>query len=277
MTEPTNQDWRPTIQPLVRERRHTFNFLKEIEAFSPVFLDTEIDMTAVQRHRAAALERGGARYSLVTYILHAAGRTLAAHPAANAAIKGRARPKVAIHHAVNGKVTLDKTMNGQRVVLATVLPGLDRAGLDEIQRMLDPFRHGDPDVMPEFDKTRTLQRLPWPLDRLAYLLATRPLKQRGAILGTFALTSLGHRPVDGFYSVGGTTITLGVGRILDRPVVRDGEIRVAPVMRLSLTFDHRVIDGAEAADVLAELKTALEEFAAPEILVDAALAVESVG
>jgi len=82
------------------------------------------------------------------------------------------------------------------------------------------------------------------------------------VFGTVAVTSLGHRPVDGFHSVGGTTITLGLGRIVDRPVVRAGEITVAPVMRLNLAFDHRVIDGAEAADVLAALKQSLESFTA---------------
>jgi pyruvate/2-oxoglutarate dehydrogenase complex dihydrolipoamide acyltransferase (E2) component len=40
--------------------------------------------------------------------------------------------------------------------------------------------------------------------------------------------------------------------------VREGRIVVAPVLRLSLAFDHRVIDGAEAADVLTEVKEALE-------------------
>jgi pyruvate/2-oxoglutarate dehydrogenase complex dihydrolipoamide acyltransferase (E2) component len=105
---------------------------------------------------------------------------------------------------------------------------------------------------------RALPRLPLPLARLAYRLAVRPLAKRAATMGTLAVTSLGHRPVDGFYSVGGATITLGLGRTAQQPVVRDGAIVIAPVMRLSLTFDHRVIDGAEAADVLAEIKESLE-------------------
>lgn len=51
-----------------------------------------------------------------------------------------------------------------------------------------------------------------------------------------------------------------MGRIADRPVARDGAVVIAPVMRLSLAFDHRVIDGAEAADVLTEIKDALEAY-----------------
>jgi pyruvate dehydrogenase E2 component (dihydrolipoyllysine-residue acetyltransferase) len=41
---------------------------------------------------------------------------------------------------------------------------------------------------------------------------------------------------------------LSIGRIAPRPVVRDGEIVAAPVGHVSLTFDHRVVDGARAAE-----------------------------
>jgi len=43
---------------------------------------------------------------------------------------------------------------------------------------------------------------------------------------------------------------LGVGRIVDRPVVVDGKVEVHPTVWLSLTFDHRVGDGAAAAQLL---------------------------
>jgi pyruvate/2-oxoglutarate dehydrogenase complex dihydrolipoamide acyltransferase (E2) component len=261
MAGSTPKAGRTTISAIARERRHTLNFLDEIRPFSPVFLDTEIDMTAVRQHRAAARERGD-RYSLVSYVLYAAARTLAAHPAANAAVRGHWRPRVARHTTVNGKLTLDKTIGAERVVLATVLKDLQQASLDDIQQQIEPFRDGDPNVMPQFAAVRLLHKLPWPVGRLLFRRGVRPLRTRGQTLGTFAVTSLGHRPVDGFYSVGGTTITLGVGRVVDRAVVRDGVVGVAPVMRLSLTFDHRVIDGAEAADVLHDVKNAMEGFAA---------------
>ena len=246
------------VAPAARERRHTLLFLNEIRACSPVYLDTEIDMSAVTAHRAAA-RSAGAGYSVVSYVLVGAAGVLARHTAANAAIRGRTRPRIARYRSVNGKLTLDRTLNGQRVVLAAVLPDLERASLDDVQRMVDHYRAGEPDSMPEFDRVRALQRLPWPARPLAYRAAVRPLGRRAATMGTFAVTSLGHRPVDGFHSVGGTTITLGVGRVLDRPVARDGQLAIAPTMRLSLAFDHRVIDGAQAADILGEIKTALEE------------------
>jgi pyruvate/2-oxoglutarate dehydrogenase complex dihydrolipoamide acyltransferase (E2) component len=246
-----------TITPAARERRHTLYFLTEVRRIAPVFLDTEVDMTEVLRHRAAA--RGaGDHYSVVSYVLHAAGRVLATHPEANAAFGGRLRPRVIRHPTVTGKLTLDKTVNGQRAVLATMIPDLGHAGMREIQDQVDRYRDSDPDQDPEFAAVRALHRLPLLVGTLAFRATVRPLRKRAAAFGTFAVTSLGHRPVDGFYSVGGTTITLGVGRVADRPVVRDGEVATAPLMRLTLTFDHRVIDGAEAADVLAEIKGRLE-------------------
>jgi pyruvate/2-oxoglutarate dehydrogenase complex dihydrolipoamide acyltransferase (E2) component len=247
------------ITPIARERRHTLQFLREIRAISPVFLGTDVDMSAVVRHRDTRH-----KYSVVTYVLHTAARVLAAHPEANSAIRGRRFPRVARYPSANGKFTLDRTMNGRRIVLSTVLPDLQKASLADIQRQVDHFRDSDPETMPEFAGARLLQRLPWPLGGLMFRLGVRPLARRGATFGTFAVTSLGHRPVDAFYSVGGTTITLGVGRITERPVVREAAVEIAPLMHLSFTFDHRVIDGAEAADVLAELKYALENFEGDE-------------
>lgn len=57
---------------------------------------------------------------------------------------------------------------------------------------------------------------------------------------------------------------LGTGRISEKPVVRDGEVVVAPVMALSLSFDHRLIDGATAQNFMNYIKQLL---ANPELLV----------
>ncbi|WP_410667938.1 2-oxo acid dehydrogenase subunit E2 [Amycolatopsis sp. cmx-4-68] len=246
------------LGPVARERRHTLRFLGFARSFAPVFLDTEVDMSAVREHRA----RTG-RYSWITYVLHEAGRVLAEHPEANAAIRGGIRPRLARHDGVHAKVALDKRLAGHRVVLSAVLPDVHTAGLDEIQRQLEHYRDGNPATMPEFARTRALHRLPWPFGPLAFGLVARSLRARGRTMGTVAVSSLGHAAVDGFHSAGGTTVTLGVGRVAERPVVRDGRVAVAPVMRLNLAFDHRVIDGAEAADVLTALRDRLEGFAGP--------------
>ncbi|MFB4304489.1 2-oxo acid dehydrogenase subunit E2 [Actinomadura sp. GTD37] len=245
------------IAPVARERRHTLHFLDHARTMAPVFLDTEVDMTAVREHRDQ-VRAGGGRLSWVTYLLHAAGRVLAAHPEANAAITGRVRPRVARPGFVDAKVTLDRTLAGQRIVLPALIRDVEAATLEEIQAQLDHYRDGDPAVMPEYARIRMSHRMPWPVRRTAVGLTMRSLRKRIDMMGTLAVTSLGHSAVDSFHSVGGTTITLGVGRVAERPVARAGELRIAPVMRLSLAFDHRVIDGAEAADVLTDLKNGLE-------------------
>ncbi|KKD45469.1 dihydrolipoyllysine-residue acetyltransferase [Listeria seeligeri] len=56
---------------------------------------------------------------------------------------------------------------------------------------------------------------------------------------------------------------LGVGRIAQKPIVKDGEIVAAPVLALSLSFDHRVIDGATAQKAMNNIKRLLND---PELL-----------
>ena len=51
---------------------------------------------------------------------------------------------------------------------------------------------------------------------------------------------------------------LGVGRIVDKPMAEGKEIVVKPLMTLSLAYDHRIVDGAPAAQFLQEIKKTLE-------------------
>ncbi|MCI4065582.1 2-oxo acid dehydrogenase subunit E2 [Micromonospora sp. R77] len=154
---------------------------------------------------------------------------------------------------------MDRTVAGRRVVLSAVLPDQRGAGLAEIQHALDRFRDTPVEDLPELGGTLLLHRLPAALGWPAFRAAVSRLSRRPALLGTVAVSSLGHRAVDGFHAVGGTTCTLNLGRVRPTPVVRDGAVVVAPVLRLNLAFDHRVVDGAEAADVLTEIKQSLEE------------------
>lgn len=84
--------------------------------------------------------------------------------------------------------------------------------------------------------------------------------------GTFTVSNLGMYRVDAFTPIinVGETAILGIGRIQEKPVVVDGTIEVQPVMTLSLSFDHRVVDGAPAAQFLTDLCNTLEH---PEQLV----------
>jgi pyruvate dehydrogenase E2 component (dihydrolipoamide acetyltransferase) len=67
--------------------------------------------------------------------------------------------------------------------------------------------------------------------------------------GTFTISNLGMYGIDTFTPVLNLpqAAILGVGRIVEEPVVRYGQISIGKTMTLSLTFDHRVVDGAPAA------------------------------
>ena len=70
--------------------------------------------------------------------------------------------------------------------------------------------------------------------------------------GTFSITNLGTAGIDTFNPIINypQSAILGIGRTVDTPVVRNGEIVIRPIMSLSLTHDHRVIDGTPAAEFL---------------------------
>jgi len=79
--------------------------------------------------------------------------------------------------------------------------------------------------------------------------------------GTFTLTNLGMFGVDEFGAIINPpqSTILAVGRIAERPVVEEGEVVARPTIRLTLSLDHRVLDGAEGARFLSDLKTLMEE------------------
>ena len=52
---------------------------------------------------------------------------------------------------------------------------------------------------------------------------------------------------------------LAVGATVDTPVARDGAVVVRPMMTMTLTVDHRAVDGADGADFLRTVKTFLED------------------
>lgn len=78
--------------------------------------------------------------------------------------------------------------------------------------------------------------------------------------GTFTISNMGMLGVEAFTPIINwpECAILGVGRIAERAVVREGQIVVRPTMWLSLTFDHRIVDGAPAARFLSRVRQLLE-------------------
>jgi len=78
--------------------------------------------------------------------------------------------------------------------------------------------------------------------------------------GTFTITNLGMYEVDEFTPIINPPEVgiLGVGAIVNTPWAVNGQVEVRPIMTLSLTYDHRVIDGAPAAQFLQQVKKLLQ-------------------
>jgi pyruvate dehydrogenase E2 component (dihydrolipoamide acetyltransferase) len=84
--------------------------------------------------------------------------------------------------------------------------------------------------------------------------------------GTFTITSLGAFGVDAFTPVINLpeAAILGVGRIAEKVVPRDGQMVIRSMLTLSLVFDHRLVDGAPAARFLSYIRELIEE---PHLLI----------
>jgi pyruvate dehydrogenase E2 component (dihydrolipoyllysine-residue acetyltransferase) len=78
--------------------------------------------------------------------------------------------------------------------------------------------------------------------------------------GTFTISNMGMLPVEHFTAIINPPqgAILAVGAIKERPVVRDGEVRVAHTMMVTLSCDHRILDGITGGQFLAEVKKLLE-------------------
>ena len=84
--------------------------------------------------------------------------------------------------------------------------------------------------------------------------------------GTFTISNLGMFDIESFTAIINKPEAgiLAVGKMEKKPVVQDDEIVIRPLMQLSLTYDHRIVDGAPAALFLRRIKQLLE---APGLLI----------
>ncbi len=78
--------------------------------------------------------------------------------------------------------------------------------------------------------------------------------------GTFTITNLGASDIDGFTPIINPpqAAILGIGRIIEKPVARDGAVVIRPMVTLSLSFDHRIVDGGPAGRFLQRIKQLVE-------------------
>jgi pyruvate dehydrogenase E2 component (dihydrolipoamide acetyltransferase) len=107
---------------------------------------------------------------------------------------------------------------------------------------------------------QSLQQLETTIKQLTEKARQMKLEKKDTGGGTFTITNLGMFGVEFFLPIINPpeAAILAVGSIVEKPVVVNGELVVKPLMGLSLSYDHRIVDGAPAAEFLRLVKKLLE-------------------
>jgi pyruvate dehydrogenase E2 component (dihydrolipoamide acetyltransferase) len=192
------------------------------------YVTSEIDMTEDARMRAS-LATGGAvpeRITFTHFIIRALALTLPRHPRVNASWSDGS----IIHH---DSVNIGVAIAVEDGLLAPVIRDCQHLSLRAIAR-------GAAELMSKAEANR------FSGDELT-----------GA---TFTISNMGMLDIEEFSAVitPPQAAILAVGSIKDRPVVRDGHLTVAKTVRVTLSADHRVLNGVEAGRFLEDLKLTLE-------------------
>lgn len=194
----------------------------------PLTIDVEIDALLAARARVnALLEKSGVKVSVNDFVIKAAAMALKAVPEANASYSPEG---IALHH--NADVAMAVAIEG-----GLITPIIRKA------------------------ETKTLSQIATESKDLAKRARERKLKPEEFQGGTFSVSNLGMFGIKQFASIinepQGAIMSVGAGE--QRPVVRDGQLAVATVMTVTVTCDHRVVDGATGARFLQAFKPLIED------------------
>ncbi len=230
-----SEDGRAALEERVRvsRRRQTIaqRLVESQQTAAMLTTFNEVDMRSVmelrKRRKESFQERTGARLGFMSFFAKAAIGALKAFPKVNAELQG-SELLLKKYYDIGVAVSTDQGL------VVPVLRDADRKSFAGIER-------GIADLATKArDGKLTLEDL------------------RG---GTFTITNGGI-----FGSLVSTPILtmpqvaiLGMHKIQERPVVIDGEVAVRPMMYLALSYDHRVIDGAEAVSFLVRIKELVED------------------
>ena len=217
--------------PVVGMRRTIANRLHgSLQSSAQVTITTEADATESEQLRQSLVSKWrskGVRPMALAMLIKACARALIEHPRLNATVNG-------------GTITLHKHVNvgfAVGVESGLVVPVIKLA---EQKTLID-------------------------ISREARELALRALRDQLSPSemadGTFTITSMGAYDVDTFTPITNPpqVAILGTGRLVEKPVVHNGEITKRSMVALSLTFDHRAVDGVPAGQLLKAIKQYLEQ------------------
>ena len=201
------------------------NMMNSVQSMAHAYHKVAVDMSEAKLIRAA-FKKAEKKVSFNDIIIMALGRALQEHPRMNAWVE-------------DGKITEKGSVNVG--IAVAVDNGLIVPTVCDVQNMTIGEIH----------------------DESARLIAKTKaggLKKEEYSGATFTVSNLGMFGIDEFTAIVNPPQVgiLAVGSMTDTPVVRDGQIVIRPMMNLVLTYDHRVIDGAPAAQFLSRVKELLE-------------------
>ena len=187
-------------------------------------------MGAVMALRKAHGERfekkHGVKLGFMSFFVKAAIEALKAFPAVNGSIDGE---EVVFHHYYDVGVAV----SGSRGLVVPIVRDADRLSMAELEKVI-----GELGTKARNDKLT-----------LADLQGGTFTISNGGIFGSMLSTPILNPPQTGI---------LGMHNIVERPVARDGQVVVRPIMYLALSYDHRLIDGREAVQFLVRIKECIE-------------------
>jgi 2-oxoglutarate dehydrogenase E2 component (dihydrolipoamide succinyltransferase) len=191
----------------------------------------EVDMSAVMALRKQYGERyekrHGVKLGFMSFFVKAAIEALKAFPAVNAFIEGE---EVVFHHYYDVGIAV----SGSRGLVVPIIRDADQKSMAELEKVISDFG-----ARAKSDKL-TLSELQGGTFSIT----------NGGIFGSMLSTPILNPPQTGI---------LGMHNIVERPVVRDGQVVVRPIMYLALSYDHRLIDGREAVQFLVRIKDCIED------------------
>jgi pyruvate dehydrogenase E2 component (dihydrolipoamide acetyltransferase) len=191
-----------------------------------VTLTSEVDCSRLVQARDSGAGKTKVSYNAMLIQLAAAG--LKRFPYMNVRLEDEAIVQLE-------EINVGLAMEAEQGLVVPVVQGADRLSVEQIQEKIQEL-----------------------IEKVQNRSAT-PDDFQG---GTFTVTNLGAYGIDAFTPIinPGQTAILGVGRISERAVVHQGKIEIRPTCVLSLTFDHRQVDGAPAAKFLNALKESVESY-----------------
>ena len=188
-------------------------------------------MTLRKKHKESFRERHGVGLGFMSFFTKAVVSALKAFPMLNAEIDG---DDIVIKHYYD----IGIAVGTEQGLVVPVLRDADRKGFAEIER----------GILELANRARDGKLT------LAELQGGTFSITNGGVYGSLMSTPILNTPQVGI---------LGMHKIMERPIVVNGEIVVRPMMYLALTYDHRIVDGSEAVRFLVHIKSLLED---PEAL-----------